>query len=372
MKKQAILYGAGPQNLRIPYETLIPAGYEIKYLVDKDTKKIGTTWYDILIISLEELKEYDKSTDDYYLIITVRNKSVVEEIKKELSVLQHAEIYTFEKFFYEKKVRYNEKNISVVMLHLTDHCNLNCVRCSHYSPLVKEPSFLSLDAFKKDLERLYSFTGDTIPEIQLMGGEPLLHPQCAEFFPIVRKKYKKTILTLITNGLLIPKMKPEFFEACRKNDVLVSISYYGAPFDYQNMENILIKEKIRYIFGNEVDYKNHKGKLMEKCFPLNLNGGMDGEDNFRKCILSTPTTLRDGKLYNCCICAYVEFFNDYFGTSLPQNAENGIDMYEVNSYEELMEKLCENPPLCNYCKLSDTTDAVRWSVSECDIREWTV
>ena len=57
--------------------------------------------------------------------------------------------------------------------HITDHCNLKCRGCSHFSPLAQE-WFESVEDFKKDFSQLASLMPVNI--IRLMGGEPLLHP----------------------------------------------------------------------------------------------------------------------------------------------------------------------------------------------------
>lgn len=37
--------------------------------------------------------------------------------------------------------------------HLTDHCNLNCAGCSHFSPLSSQ-NYVSIEQYKKDIQRL--------------------------------------------------------------------------------------------------------------------------------------------------------------------------------------------------------------------------
>ena len=59
--------------------------------------------------------------------------------------------------------------------HLCDHCNLNCKSCSHFCPLVTEPTFTDLEQYTKDIRVLSKKLA--IRTIRLMGGEPLLHPQ---------------------------------------------------------------------------------------------------------------------------------------------------------------------------------------------------
>ena len=66
---------------------------------------------------------------------------------------------------------------------ITEHCNLNCVGCSHFAPLA-EPYFMDLEVFRNDMARLSALLGDRVEWIHIMGGEPLLHPQCADFLAV--------------------------------------------------------------------------------------------------------------------------------------------------------------------------------------------
>ena len=46
------------------------------------------------------------------------------------------------------------KNHFGVEYHLVDSCNLNCAGCSHYSSLIEDKTFPSLDFIIKDLQLL--------------------------------------------------------------------------------------------------------------------------------------------------------------------------------------------------------------------------
>ena len=72
--------------------------------------------------------------------------------------------------------------IPYIELHIVDHCNLNCVGCSHFSPLA-EPYFKDVDEYREEMKDLSKFE---IGTIRIMGGEPLLHPKWYEFCEITR------------------------------------------------------------------------------------------------------------------------------------------------------------------------------------------
>jgi molybdenum cofactor biosynthesis enzyme MoaA len=92
-------------------------------------------------------------------------------------------------------------------VNIVDHCNLNCVGCSAFSPLSKK-SFLDINIYQRDTERI-AMLGE-VENVYLQGGEPLLHPDLLEFFEVTRKYIKNCGLSIVTNGVLLPKMTDSF------------------------------------------------------------------------------------------------------------------------------------------------------------------
>lgn len=54
-------------------------------------------------------------------------------------------------------------------VNLCDHCNLNCKGCGSFAPLAKE-SFLKLEDYTKDAERLSEISGGIVYRINILGG----------------------------------------------------------------------------------------------------------------------------------------------------------------------------------------------------------
>lgn len=75
--------------------------------------------------------------------------------------------------------------------------------------------------YEKDLTILaHKFN---VGEIDLMGGEPLLHPQIVKIFDITRRILPQTFICLHTNGILLTK-SPTILGACRKNKIAFKIT----------------------------------------------------------------------------------------------------------------------------------------------------
>ncbi|MBR3622522.1 MAG: glycosyltransferase, partial [Selenomonadaceae bacterium] len=94
-----------------------------------------------------------------------------------------------------------------VEMHLSDRCNLNCRGCTHFSPLFHEMGFDKETALTdvRTLARNVSH----IMDFYFLGGEPFLNKDIASYIRAVRSILPQTRLTVVTNGLLIPKLPDE-------------------------------------------------------------------------------------------------------------------------------------------------------------------
>jgi len=88
---------------------------------------------------------------------------------------------------------------NLASIALTDKCNAKCEHCSFYSSL-DDPGkqMLTADEFKY-LIRQSQDLGVSV--INIVGGEPLMHPQWQEIFESVDKR--KSHLVMFTNGWLL-------------------------------------------------------------------------------------------------------------------------------------------------------------------------
>ena len=91
---------------------------------------------------------------------------------------------------------YRSKNLEI---HTVDHCNLDCVGCSHESPLmvsrVEDP-----DRLAAALQALWKYY--EAPLVKLLGGEPLLHPALGDVVQAVRTTTGARVRA-VTNGTLL-------------------------------------------------------------------------------------------------------------------------------------------------------------------------
>ena len=67
--------------------------------------------------------------------------------------------------------------------------------------------------------------------IRLMGGEPLLHPHVNKFIEVTRKYYPSNDIRIVSNGILIPAMKQDFWDTMKENRIKFDLSKYPPASD---------------------------------------------------------------------------------------------------------------------------------------------
>lgn len=260
-------------------------------------------------------------------------------------------------------LRWNPKmELRTLDVHLVEHCNLNCKNCNHFSPLSNK-EFLDLNIFERDISRLAALFNSNIPIINLMGGEPLLHPLVSEFFGISRKYFPTSTINLVTNGILLFKQKTEFWDLCRDHGITIAPTIYPLNIDYTALSKICSEHRVDLCYFRTDP--NHP--LVH--FPLDLSGKQNGTYSYRSCPYRGAFQIYHGKLYPCCRSPNIHHFNKFFLSSLPE--DNFIDIYSVESADDIMSFFENAIPLCQYCNVLKITKGHSFGISKKSLDEWT-
>lgn len=256
-----------------------------------------------------------------------------------------------------KKIRFE--------VHIVEHCNLNCKYCFHFSPIAKE-EFLLLDEYESDIKRLSDLFNGVMHKITLLGGEPLLHPKINEFIKITREKFPEGEINILTNGILLPTISDDFWINCNKYNIEVLYTKYPIKLDIGKIESQAQKFNVKIqAFNMEDDTK----KLIHE--PIDVNGGQPAVKNFYDCYRSNLCiTLKHGKLYTCLKAAHMHLFNDYFDENIKIDKSNGIDIYEAESGQKILEYLTKPIPMCAYCDRKNIKTGFEWGISNKEKIEW--
>ena len=222
--------------------------------------------------------------------------------------------------------------------HVADHCNLNCKYCTHYSPLVPNAVFTDFEQWKMDLMQLKQYIDD-IGVIRILGGEPLLNPQLPQFVEMTRRLFPKTIITVVTNGMLLDRISQELVDVMQRTISFFHISYYP-PFEEKAdaVKRFLVEKEIGFTMSPLIA-KFNKTQILEKN---------PDEEFFYSCFQATCTCIHQGKLAPCYAPFTTKYFNEAFGKNLP--VDEGIDLYaEDNTTYDMKLKLLYPLERCQYC-----------------------
>lgn len=111
---------------------------------------------------------------------------------------------------------------------ITQACQLSCVGCNHSVPLWRAhgPWFATPEQVRSDLNHLSTIVH--ADRWGALGGEPLLHHKLVELLTIARASGVADTYEVWTNGLMLRRQKPEFWQAF---DILVLSAYPGKITD---------------------------------------------------------------------------------------------------------------------------------------------
>ena len=237
--------------------------------------------------------------------------------------------------------------------HITEACNLKCRGCSHFSVFAK-PKHKDLKEFEDEFDRLSDI--EEVGVIRLMGGEPLLNPDFMEYCRIARWYFPRSVIALVTNGILGERLEPHKEELDRLK-IHVTVSEYH--LDKQNRE-----------LATEL---HEKGNLYN--ISLDPTGSQDAGNAFTFCDLHINHWhyFMDGRFYPCCIAGTIQDFWDHFGLDWGINHEDlGIDIFThtAEEIEAFINKPCE---LCRYCDVITRQRSYQpFGISEGKMSEWTI
>lgn len=245
---------------------------------------------------------------------------------------------------------------------LTDYCNLNCVGCTHYSSLAAK-EFAPLDIMEANMAHIARIGGSKVKKLYLIGGEPLLYPQLVEAMEALRKHFPAQELYIFTNGIALPRMGEEFWEAAKKLDFIIAITRYPVKFDY----DAVIAECERRGVRTDVFADRSMAESFFR-FGLDPQKGQNGKLSHFKCYNRGCMSVVGTKLYPCSISACVGHLNKAKGTRFTHEEGDWLEISDITSVKQI-ERLRDRPvPFCNYCIYPPAT--VKYGPSKRDVSEW--
>jgi len=130
-------------------------------------------------------------------------------------------------FPWDKYIELPTGRRNTLQIFITNCCNLKCDGCFARNAM-ENNSNIGLDEYKKVVEQFITKGGQ---QINILGGEPLLHPKLKEMLKINKEHYLKT--TIYTNGYFLHKFKEEDFHGAK-----LRISLYCKSGNVKSADNL--------------------------------------------------------------------------------------------------------------------------------------
>jgi uncharacterized Fe-S cluster-containing radical SAM superfamily protein len=202
--------------------------------------------------------------------------------------------------YYGRDVRVRIPYCEIDIVH---GCNLRCEQCSHVSPY--RGGFSTKEDIIGWLERWSQKIYPNV--INLLGGEPLLHPDLVEIIRGSRRVFPNSKIEVTTNGLLLPHLPPVVFEVFREEKVKVFVSDHSSndvPFQ-QIMDSVelLRKQKVDYVFRNSKQQWHTSYRWNGENLPIPFRS--NPRLAWLTCDAKNCKSLMNNRFYKCSILANI-------------------------------------------------------------------
>lgn len=368
--KSIFVFGASESGKNIAHDIRDYSSSAKIAFIDNDPNKWEKNEHDIEVKSVESAVSELKSSDT---VVVLTSTQYLEEMKEQLyriGVPDRRIIKTYEVLYHESSAiirKRTPRNTMNFVVDITEHCNLNCKCCDHFSPLSEEYD-MPIEEYEKDMRRMKEIFSDKVEVICIEGGEPLLNKNIISYISLAADIFPKAEIQIYTNGLLLSKMNISFWKICHEKRVVIEITKYPIGVNYKEIESIAEENRVTvcyYDHGFEVKNSMHK--------PIDISGSQNKYESFHRCYMANLdcVDLKHGRLYPCTFAANIHIFNKYFDKNLELDAKDYVDIYSDVTADEIFDRLCNPIPACKYCKVKEWTYFNEWGQSQKAIQEWT-
>lgn len=330
----------------------IKAKKNIKIILDDLTD--DTSFDGIAIDKISNINKYKNNSDIYVIddmpyFDEIYHKLYNNNINK-INVIVKEDIDEVDENILKNKYihKYNLRDKPVlryIETHIMDVCNIKCNGCTHFSNICDKDK-ISFNIFKKDMDLLEKKYDVTM--IRLMGGEPLLKKNLNEYIDYTRKKFPRSTIFVVTNGMLITKMNDSTIESIKKNNIIINVSLYKPTLKIiDNIEKFLSENQIRHRYG-----RGNK-QILEEDFITKFHTCLSINEENKKAKLSCYNQycwfLRNGKIYKCPYPALIDILNEKYNLNF-KDEESYCDLLEHSHNWKNIEKLSNVNSFCKYCR----------------------
>ncbi len=228
-------------------------------------------------------------------------------------------------------------------------CTLRCRDCCELVPYYEHGEIVSKEEILGDCKKLASASRFTM-YIELVGGEPFLHPDIAEILEELLEIKNVGYVKVFTNGTVCPSDK--LIEILKNPRIVLMWSNYTHAVSGRLLENIsrtrkkLEENGVKYIYSHAETWLD-----FSRSFDLSNKDEEKLKRDFDDCHIADCLRLHKGTLYRCP--------HHYAGIQLGKLEKKNEECVELNEIDDvivLSEKLYEFRHLpyidaCKHCKL---------------------
>jgi hypothetical protein len=200
----------------------------------------------------------------------------------------------------------NKVHIPYTDFYLAFGCNLKCKSCSLLNPFRSGivPKDKLIESFDKWSKRVVPAT------VALLGGEPFLNPDIAEIAAAAKNAFTQSLIAIITNGVLLPKVPDKILQSLGENGISVYISQHLNTDEFRQT----LERGIERLEHYAINYELHDGyskwaKLLatdtqNAPVPCSSNAEIAYENCF---CCKYCTAIHGEHLYRCSLVANMVF-----------------------------------------------------------------
>lgn len=334
--KRVVIYGAGILGKSV-FNILRYLGIEVEFLLDKNFEaQVGE--FPVPVYEPEYLLSHSVGADVEMLLAV--NKQVAEDVKaqyekwscpinfvflseklqnvlkssicsKELSDGKFDPLGCFEcgvvdnacEVFYQygKQCIRKENVVEAAKIEglgviMGQVCTLKCIHCNEALPHFKCSSgFEKCEDILSDLELLTKACG-VIGHVELVGGEPFLHPDLANILKGILA-LDIGVIQIFTNGTVIPR--DEAFEVMANKRIVVYISNYERVLTDKFKENRELLQKKLKRFGVIYELGRSKSWMDFSSFDEIDETDEEWKKQYESCGMNKCHRLYRGHLFGC-------------------------------------------------------------------------
>ena len=248
--------------------------------------------------------------------------------------------------FYEK----NEVILSKIDFDITTRCTLKCKHCSNLMPQFRKFGHydMTFNDFKEDIDALLNAVRE-IKIIQIIGGEPLLHPELGKMVEYAASKENIGNIKIITNATVVPNQKTLEIIKKYNNKAHFYISNYSKNEEVKPF--LKTDDVVKTLKENEIKYQTMSDLEWDIEEPVKK---YDYSENylrqmFSNCVMASCLSIMNHKLHICAKSASGEALKMFEADDAvkllnnPNLKQDIIDFYNKEYFTA-----------CSYCKRTNT------------------